>query len=128
MPFAAHVDHKIGHSGSGFTLGMGIAAALIGAAAVLALPVVAVALAGVAVGAGATALTIGAIGVGATAGGIGMSLGAMKDAAGGKGGDDGDIKSGLDSVRLGPDVKPAVRALADDSKIKRCHDGKKLAE
>jgi hypothetical protein len=114
--YAAHVDHPINHSSNLGQLTLSLAAVAIAAAVVIY--------------SGGTALVVltaeGASTV-ATAGSVGMTAGKIVDsfvppAA------ECYIKSGLESVLLGPSIKPAARADAEDSVTRGRHTDKKMAE
>lgn len=114
--YPAHVDHPISHTASIGRLSIGIVAAAAAAVAI------------VYTGGGAAILAFGALGSVSTVGSAGMTLGKFYDQYVAPPVDTCFVKSGLDSVRLGPEVKAAARADHDDSLVRGAHEGEKFAE
>ncbi len=116
LNYAAHVDHPINHASNLGQIALSITGVIVAAAVVIY--------------SGGTALVVlsieGASTI-ATAGSVGMAGGKIVDnfippSA------ECWIKTGLETVLLGPQIKPAARADADDSKTRGRHDDKKMAE
>jgi uncharacterized Zn-binding protein involved in type VI secretion len=109
LQYAAHVDHPVSHTASTATIGLSLVGVALAAAVVIY--------------SGGTALVV--LGAASTGGSVGMNLGRIVDHFSAPSAD-AKIKSGLPTVLLGPQIKPAARADAEDSKVD-CHDDK-LAE
>lgn len=109
LQYAAHVDHPVSHTASAATIGLAIVGAALAAAVVIY--------------SGGTALVV--LSTAGTAGSLGMNVGRIVDHFSAPSAD-AKIISGLPTVLLGPQIKPAARANADDTKVD-CHS-EKLAE
>lgn len=112
IQYAAHVDHPIAHTSNIGRLTLGIGAALIATVVV--------------VYSGGTALlafgpAMAAAGTVATAGSVGILAGTPVDAALPKV-NECFIATGLQTVLLGPNIKPAARADSPDTKTRGWHE------
>src|SRR5215468_9568420 len=97
---AAHVDNHISHHGDVAAAGISLSGAAIATLVVIY--------------SGGTALLV--IGTAATVTSLGVTVGKQIDKQLPEDTGAGIIKTGLDSVRLGPLSKPAARANAEDTK------------
>lgn len=113
--FAAHVDHPIAHTSNIGRISLGLGAAALAAIVI------------VSTGGGAAILAFAAAGTIASAGSLGITAGSLIDSFIAPPVNECFVKSGLDSVRLGPAARPAARADHDDTKTRGWHTDK-LAE
>lgn len=114
--YAAHVDHPISHTASIGRLSVGIGAAAVTAGVI------------VVMSGGSALLAFGALNTIATFGSAGMTLGSFYDSYVAPPVDTCFIQTGIDTVLLGPEIKPAARADHDDSKTRGEHPNKKMFE
>ena len=110
--YAAHVDHPIAHRSEIGRLTLGLGAVAIAAVII------------VGTGGGAAILTFAAASTISGAYGVGNTLGTIVDTYIAPPSNECFIKTGLDSVRLGPAVKPAARSDHDDTKTRGWHEDK----